>query len=376
MDDRSAPATGTGTADVAAWSRRRSRDQSQRDYFPRGVGLALGAIAVGSVLYTSGAGWAWWVLLLLNAFAWPHIAYVLARRSADPERFEHANLMLDSVFVGVWVAVMQFNLLVSGLIAGMVWMDNMAVGAERFFLKGLAATALGVAVGILLVGPGWAPEPTLLQTVCSLPMLLIYPQLIGLWDNRITRRLNEKRRTLEKLSQLDGLSGLNNRQYWEYLARAEFNRVRRRDLRCSMVLLDIDRFKEFNDTHGHIAGDAVIRTVGRVLHAHTRREDPIGRYGGEEFALILTDADAQAALAKAEDIRAAIHRESRDRHAITISAGVAELTADLDDLSTWIERADEALYRAKHRGRNRVEVWQEPCGAATTGRDKPATGIR
>lgn len=355
MRDGGADAGVTASSGQGAWGHRRYRDHSQRDYFPRVLGLGMGAVAVGSVLYENGAAPAWWALLFANGFLWPHIALLLARRSNNPGHIEYGNLLADSALVGIWIAVMQFNLLVSGVIATMVWMDNMIVGGERFFLKGLVATAIGAVIGVALVGPGWMPDPTVLQAACSLPMLLIYPQLVGLWDNRATRRLNEKRKALEKLSQLDGLSGVNNRQYWEFLARGEFSRARRQDLRCSVVLVDIDRFKEFNDTHGHVAGDEVIRRVGRILRDCMRREDPIGRYGGEEFAIVLTGAGADAARTKADHIRETVTREGGDDGRITVSAGVAELTPDVAEFTDWIERADQALYRAKRLGRDRVE---------------------
>lgn len=334
------------------------RDQAQRDYFPRAIGTGLGALAVGSVLYESDAAAGWWVLLVANGFVWPHLAFLLARRSGDADRFEFGNLLVDSVLAGVWVAAMQFNLLVSAVVVTLVWMDNMAVGAERLFLKGLVATGLGILVGGAIAGFGWRPEPSLLSAVCSLPVLLSYPLLVGLWTNRMFQRLNEKRRALEKLSQLDGLSGVNNRQYWEFLARAEFNRATRQDLKASLILLDIDRFKEFNDRHGHVAGDETIRAVGRILRNCVRREDAIGRYGGEEFAIVLTGATEEEALAKAEAIRAAVNRQHGNGQAVTVSCGVAELEPEIGDFMTWIEHADQALYRAKDLGRDRSEPYR------------------
>lgn len=354
MDETGLGATGNDNGPEGSLpSPRPNHDQARSDYFPRTIGMGLGAVAVGSVLYEIEAGRGWWILLVVNGFVWPHLACLLARRSANPTRFEHGNLVLDSVLVGMWIAVMQFNLLASGVIAAMVWMDNIIVGAGRLFLKGLVATAIGVVLGGLIAGFGWRPDPSLFTVICSLPMLLVYPQLIGWWTNRILQRLNEKRRTLERLSQLDWLSGLNNRQYWEFLARGEFSRARRQNVPCSLLLLDIDRFKEFNDTHGHVAGDEVIRLMGRVLRACVRLEDPIGRYGGEEFAVVLTGADAGEALAKAEIIRETVTRESGGDQALTVSIGVAELESDIDDFTTWVKRADRALYRAKELGRNR-----------------------
>ena len=215
------------------------------------------------------------------------------------------------------------------------------------------ASAIGVSLGLLIAGIGWRPEPSLLTVACVIPMLLVYPLLIGWWSNRILRRLQEKRRALERLSQLDGLSGLNNRQYWEYLARSEFGRTRRHGSPCSLLLLDIDRFKEFNDAHGHLAGDAVIRSVGRILREKVRIEDTAGRYGGEEFAVVLTGTGAEGALTKAEEIRECVRQTGRQHPGLTVSIGVAELKPDIADFTDWVDRADRALYRAKALGRDR-----------------------
>ncbi len=354
MTDRHAVAAADTPSHDGVWSKPRYQNQGQRDYLPRVVGLALGALAVASVLYESDAAPGWWAVLVMHGLIWPHVTYLLGRRSPDPDRLEYRSLLIDSLLIGMWAAVIQFSLMVSGLIISMAWMNNMAVGGEPFFFKGLLATAAGIALGVVVAGAGWMPEPSLLQAMCSLPMLLSYPQLIGLRDHRINKRLNEKRRTLEKMSQVDGLAGVNNRPYWEYLARTEFNRARRQGWNCSLMLLDVDHFKEFNDAHGHVAGDEIIRTIGRVLRESTRGEDPVGRYGGEEFAAVLTGAAASEAVAKANAIREAVVGHKGGAGPVSVSVGVAELTPEIDGFTDWLERADEALYRAKNAGRNRV----------------------
>ena len=334
-------------------SRRRYRHQGEVDYFPRMIGLGLGALAVAAVLYELEAAIGWWALLFINGFVWPHLAFLVSHRTEKPDRVEHVNLLLDSALVGLWIPVMQFNLLVSVVIAAMVWMDNIAVDGMRLFCKGLLASAIGLILGVLLAGPAWRPEPSLLTVTCVIPILLIYPLLIGWWSNRILRRLNEKRRILERLSQLDGLSGLNNRQYWEYIARGEFNRARRQGTPCTLLLLDIDRFKEFNDAHGHLAGDKIIRGMGRILGTSVRMEDTVGRYGGEEFVVVLTASGTEAGLTKAEEIRESVRQAYRQRGGLTVSIGVAGIEPDMADFTDWVERADRALYHAKALGRDR-----------------------
>ena len=353
-------AVDTGDAEYAhpapVRSRKRYRHQGEVNYFPRMIGLGLGAIAVGAVLYELDAAMGWWTLLVVNGLVWPHIARLLSCRAADPDRAEHMNLLLDSALIGVWIPVMQFNLLVSVVIATMAWMDNIAVHGTRLFLEGLLASAIGVILGLMTAGAGWQPEPSLLTVACVIPMLLVYPLLVGWWSNRILQRLQEKRSALERLSQLDGLSGLNNRQYWEYLARREFSRARRHGSPCTLLLLDVDRFKEFNDAHGHLAGDEVIRSVGGILRERVRMEDMAGRYGGEEFVVVLTGTGAEGALTKAEEIRECVRRTDHQHRGLTVSIGVAELEPDMADFTNWVDRADRALYRAKALGRDRCIV--------------------
>ena len=162
----------------------------------------------------------------------------------------------------------------------------------------------------------------------------------------------------ERGSHLDALTGLPNRRYFDELLAIMGPRRRETDS-LAILMIDVDRFKQLNDHHGHAAGDAVLREVAAAI-AHTlRAEDTPVRYGGEEFAVILRRASAPQAADVAERIREAVADLGPSSTGVdapvTVSVGVA-VAGEEDEMSTVIERADQALYRAKRRGRDRVEA--------------------
>jgi len=163
---------------------------------------------------------------------------------------------------------------------------------------------------------------------------------------------------VERLATTDGLTGLFNRRHFFTMATRELALAARRSSPLAAVMLDIDHFKQVNDVHGHPVGDDVIATVARRLGATVRATDLVGRYGGEEFAIILLDTGAADALALAERLRAAIGDRPVKTEAgdlpVTISVGIACLDAAGDSAGDLLGRADSALYQAKRGGRNRV----------------------
>lgn len=174
-------------------------------------------------------------------------------------------------------------------------------------------------------------------------------------------RLQEANKRLHLMSRTDGLTGLLNRKTWEEEVNEEFRRFQRYNRTSCMLMFDIDHFKEINDTHGHVVGDDVIRKTARVLMESIRGVDIAGRYGGEEFAVMLVDTGIKGAHVVAERIRRQIARSALETDekiiSFTVSMGVAELTKDIDSTTQWIERADKGLYQAKNSGRNNVCVY-------------------
>ena len=165
-----------------------------------------------------------------------------------------------------------------------------------------------------------------------------------------------------KLAITDPLTGLaNHRQFYDQLAR-EFRRAQRYQRPLTLLMLDLDHFKAFNDQHGHLAGDQALRETADILRQNARSVDLLARYGGEEFAIILPETDLVRAAAHAERIRSAVashvfeSQETGQEHRVTISIGVAVLTAVTKKIEDLVHDADQAMYRAKAGGRNRLEL--------------------
>ncbi len=182
------------------------------------------------------------------------------------------------------------------------------------------------------------------------------------------------RKELEHESSTDPLTGLANRKHLMERFATELNRAEAYGAKLSVVILDVDHFKHFNDTNGHPAGDVCLRTVAKILDDVTRGSDIVARYGGEEFIVVTVDADREQAMGHAERIRAAVAKasiagaRSQPGGTLTVSAGVATYPEDGETMDDLIAAADAALYRAKEAGRNRV--------LAASGAPQPVGGGR
>ena len=176
------------------------------------------------------------------------------------------------------------------------------------------------------------------------------------------------RDALREMALRDGLTGLYNRRYLEDALNRELHRAERSGTPVSVVMIDIDQFKHFNDKYGHDAGDFVLSAVARAITKSIRPSDIACRYGGEELAVVLREADLECALERAEQMRLAI-RDTNLTHlgqtlpAPTASFGVAVYPANGTKPADLLKAADQALYRAKQDGRDRVCAASEPAPA-------------
>ena len=175
---------------------------------------------------------------------------------------------------------------------------------------------------------------------------------------RLQDELVLKNETLARLSTVDGLTGLRARRYLDEVLNIEFLRARRYRTELSVIMIDVDHFKRVNDEHGHVSGDMVLRGISEVLRGMLRRTDVAGRYGGEEFLVVLPRSPVEGATVFAERLREAAQKarfETPDGAVeVTISLGVAQYASSQNSAQDLVGLADRALYEAKAAGRNRV----------------------
>ena len=232
----------------------------------------------------------------------------------------------------------------------------------------LACTGLGIAVILSFlqtpISLPMATAPERFAGVCSFVLTIGQCTYVGLFGNSMRRSLHQRTvelkgayRRIEELAETDELTGLRNRRSIVKALNDEITRGRR-GCACAVALIDVDWFKRINDSFGHPVGDEVLRRVAVTMFANIREGDKIGRYGGEEFLLVLPDTADEAAEHMLDRLRAIVAKLDWNEVAIgmtvTISAGLSTFVAD-DSPGTILARADRALYAAKDGGRNRVE---------------------
>ena len=169
------------------------------------------------------------------------------------------------------------------------------------------------------------------------------------------RELDQRNLELERLSVTDQVTELYNRRYILEALDKEISRSDRGERSFCVIMIDVDRFKEYNDAYGHLAGDQVLKGMGKAIPEATRNIDVVARYGGEEFIVLLPECHVENGIQTGERIRARLARETFDGGTVTISVGVAEFPIHGDTAAAVIGAADDALYEAKRLGRNRVQ---------------------
>ncbi len=280
-----------------------------------------------------------------------------------------AGLMIACTVLGPWVSIL-LNL--DSLASDHLRLTYIAVSIllSSFLLSTwvtvfVAASQLAILAVVLLGNPvlnryDWS---SLLGYLIFISLLSIVSNFISRWDlaqiHRQTLQLRESEALLRELSIRDPLTGLFNRRYLDETLERELKRAARKHLPLGVIMLDIDHFKLFNDTHGHAAGDLLLQQLGDTLKRHIRAGDIACRYGGEEFLLILPEANREVSLHRAEHLREEvkrirIHHENQDLDGVTMSLGVAGFPQDGKTCERVLKAVDDALYQAKREGRDRV----------------------
>ena len=301
--------------------------------------------------------------MVLPAFVWPHVAYLITRHSQDPYRAEARNLLVDSAMAASFVPLIHFNLLPSVLLLTLTMVDKITTGIRGLWARSVPAMLGGGLVGTLLAGLHWAPDTSMRVIVACLPVMALHTISVSVVSYQLIRKTAHQNQLLVELRRVDALTGLFVRGHWQEQAEAALRRHHNTNQPACMLMMDIDHFKQINDQHGHTVGDEVIRALAHVARGNVRAVDCAGRYGGDEFAIVLPGMQARDALALAHRIREqteGVRLRSLPGVRITSSIGVAPADHRHSNLRAWIDAADTALYAAKNGGRNRVAGSIEP----------------
>ena len=319
------------------------------------LGTCTSVMGVAASLNAHGASALWWPLVLFTGLGWPWIAWKISRGSARPVESEFRNLAIDAGVAGFWIAIMRFDLLPSALLFSVMAMDRTVAGGWPLARRSIAVMGLVCLVTAALNGFAFEPRTAFTTILWCMPFLVLYLLAIGVSARSFAEKLRSQKRVLEKVVRIDAETGLASRQQWLAMVGEQLRRFHRYGAVSALLMIDIDEFKRINDSQGHLAGDQVIRQVSALLHAGLRSVDVAGRYGGDEFGVLLPGTDRQAALEVAERLRRRVAGQVLvDGVPVTLSIGVAELEPGMEGVEDWTGAADEALYRAKAAGRNQV----------------------
>ncbi len=326
-----------------------------RLYLLHAVATALAVLAMAPAMWTLRVPLEHWITTLVFGLGWPHLARWRYRRARNPNRAEMQHVLVDGLLAGMGLPLIAFNLPIGTALVAVTCFAAMFGGGPRLLAGNLLALAAGVGIGIPFYGLHWAPGLDWLSFLASLPLAWVAPMGLIHIGFDVTQGLHHRRNELELRGWHDGLSGLFNRMHWEDTVRAEFARCRRTGQAATLILADLDHFKQINDLYGHAEGDSVIRRFADLLRTHVRDIDVPGRYGGEEFGILLPLTPLPEAMEVVRRLHRRLHEAPLSRHrTITASFGVAELGPDIDSPEAWIRQADLALYRAKYDGRDRI----------------------
>lgn len=330
----------------------------ERVYYMRILGTALCALPIWSVLEEQGvmSGWVW-LPLLLNGLVWPHVAVWLSKRASDASRQEFRNLILDSFLGGVWIAVISVGLIPAAVFITVLAMDKVAAGGWRLFAKAQLALIVGFLLAWCGFGYPFVPQVSIRTILFCLPLLLSYSIGLSYLMYRLGQQVVKQNKELKRLSIMDPWLGVPNRRFFEICAEHLLEQVKQKKQVASLLLVDVDRFKDINDGYGHSIGDVVLQRLTAILNEEIRDSDLSARYGGDEFAVLLVGADQKRAANIALRIRKRVEDmmlENAQCLRCSVSIGVSQAKVTHASLKDWVADADSAMYRAKFGGRNQV----------------------
>ncbi|WP_052282569.1 sensor domain-containing diguanylate cyclase [Kluyvera genomosp. 1] len=297
------------------------------------------------------------MLLGINAFVWPTVAFLRARKAPMPREAEQQNLLVDAAVGGFWIAMMACNPLPSVTIATILMTDRLSAGGVKLMRKAAGTLLAGFAVSWVLTGMPFTPYVSQRTMLATLPLISLYVLALSLLTDSIAVKLRLKSQELERIAMLDPLLDIANRRLLEQRIAWELIRLKQHCGHSLLMFIDLDNFKEINDSFGHKVGDVMLKTVSQILQMATRPTDTPARLGGDEFVILLPDTSPEEGRAIAQrimDATSVVTERPHHHQTLTLSIGIADALPEMNEVTDWLQAADSALYEAKRRGKNQI----------------------
>lgn len=326
----------------------------KRIYPHRVIGMGLAALPIAMVLEQIDAPIFSWIWCAFGCFIWPHLAYLIAHKSKKPYICERNNLTFDSFFAGSWAPLLHFNLLPSVMLIAITMADKISSGVRKMWLYGAIFVVLGITFSGLLTGFKIDIESSTNVILATLPIVIVHTLVVSISSYKLVRRVHLKNQNLNELSRKDPLTGLYNCRVWQEQAHSLFKNNNHDNAPLSMLVIDIDNFKQVNDQYGHAVGDKLLLAIAKVIKKHTNETSIAGRLGGDEFGLIIQGDEDKACRVGYEilsNIRKLMITEAAP-HEFSVSIGTASTSLNFKQYQDWFNLADATLYSAKDSGRN------------------------
>lgn len=343
----------------------------QRGVLMAGAGLVVALVVTGLLNYAGFPTmsparflWALGATVLVQGLLWLAVRLGWDARLPWDAHFVYVPMVAATLLLTLYIYLappMRTALLMAWfaapiLIAGLVGFSGL------FAMSGLMAM-LYLGVTALLARQG-QPLSAPFESAVALTFVVINIYT-GVVFERLRRERQERKMMRARLAELaitDPLTGLYNRRHFEDILRSEVGRIQRYGGHCALAMIDLDFFKNYNDTLGHLAGDALLRELAALLRGHMRVSDVLARYGGEEFGLIMINTPKDEAFLAMERLRTLVEEypfrggSIQPFGRLTVSVGIASCPADGVDYEELVRKADGALYAAKRMGRNQIQA--------------------
>ncbi|EPY6886879.1 diguanylate cyclase [Klebsiella quasipneumoniae] len=326
----------------------------KRVFFLRQIGVVLCFIPIYSVLQEQSHQKITVALLILNALTWPTVAYLASMMSKNMLNTEKKNMILDSFFAGIWIAVMQASPIPSLFIVSVQIAYRYAAGGWKILKPALTWMML-IFLTVWVANDFRYTMDFSFQTVLlSLPLATCYPIVLSVVSRNLSIKLRKRRELHEKQALMDPGLDLPNRRFFEQKMESAFRATRKKRNHSYLMLIDVDNFKNINDTYGHEVGDAVLSRISSILRECAGEKDVPARFGGDELAIIVNNSTSQQVLSMVKIIQKKVKDLSLPSHKdiyCTISIGISS-AENKNSIIEWIKEADEMLYQVKRNGKN------------------------